>query len=171
MNCCAIDHCLSQKLRSVLDPELHATWAEHGRYHAVARIDYLLVIADGSTVIRPYLDSAFAKASLEPLPIIETNAIEIVRHAAIFDNGITFLTPFDIEFERRVGRLVYVPVRELVHETQTLMLIGHERSTSAIASVLAEMLTLPLQPDCLPSHASVFLRTLSRRNLSQLSAA
>jgi hypothetical protein len=68
-------------------------------------VDYPLVIADGSTVIRPYLDSAFAKASLEPLPIIETNAIEIMRHAAILDNGITFLTPFDIEFERRVGRL------------------------------------------------------------------
>ena len=45
-----------------------------------------------------------------------------------------------LEFERRVGRLVYVPVRELAHETQTLMLIGHERGTSAIASVLAEML-------------------------------
>ncbi|WOH67838.1 LysR substrate-binding domain-containing protein [Bradyrhizobium sp. BWA-3-5] len=103
-------------------------------------VDYPLVIADGSTVIRPYLDSAFAKASLEPLPIIETNAIEIMRHAAILDNGITFLTPFDIEFERRVGRLVYVPVRELAYETQTLMLIGHERGTSAIASVLAEML-------------------------------
>jgi hypothetical protein len=46
------------------------------------------------------------ESSLEPLPIIETNAIEIMRHAVILDNGITFLTPFDIEFERRVGRLV-----------------------------------------------------------------
>ena len=68
------------------------------------------------------------------------NAIEIMRHAAVLENGITFLTPFDIEFERRAGRLVYVPVRELLHETQTLMLIGHARGTSAIASVLAEML-------------------------------
>jgi DNA-binding transcriptional LysR family regulator len=71
---------------------------------------------------------------------IETNAIEIMRHAAILDNGITFLTPFDIEFERRAGRLVYVPVRELSQETQSLLLIGHERGTSATASVLAEML-------------------------------
>jgi hypothetical protein len=31
-------------------------------------------------------------------------------------------------------------VRELSHDTQTLVLIGHERGTSAIASVLAEML-------------------------------
>ncbi len=103
-------------------------------------IDYPLVIADASTAIRPYLDTAFARASLEPQPAIQTNAIEIMRNAAIVDNAITFLTPFDIEFERRAGRLVYIPVRELAQETQTLMLVGHQRGTSAIASVLAEML-------------------------------
>ena len=102
-------------------------------------IDYPLVIADDSSAIRPYLNAAFSRASLDPQPIIETNAIEIMRHAAILENGITFLTPFDIEFERRAGRLVYVPVRELSNDTQTLVLIGHERGTSAIASVLAEM--------------------------------
>src|SRR5258707_66328 len=103
-------------------------------------MDYPLVIADGSSAIRPYLNAAFTRVSLDPQPIIETNAIEIMRHAAILENGITFLTPFDIEFERRAGRLVYVPVRELSHDTQTLVLIGHQRGTSAIASVLAEML-------------------------------
>jgi DNA-binding transcriptional LysR family regulator len=103
-------------------------------------IDYPLVIADASSAIRPYLNAAFSRVSLDPQPIIETNAIEIMRHAAILENGITFLTPFDIEFERRAGRLVYVPVRELSHDTQTLTLIGHARGTSAIASVLAEML-------------------------------
>ncbi len=63
-----------------------------------------------------------------------------MRHAAILDNGNTFPTPFDIEFERRAGRLVYIAVRELSQDTQTLMLIGHERGSSAIASLLAEML-------------------------------
>jgi hypothetical protein len=62
------------------------------------------------------------------------------RGSAIVDNGISFLTPFDIEFERRAGRLVYVPVRELSHESQTLMLIGRERGPIAIASVPAEIL-------------------------------
>jgi DNA-binding transcriptional LysR family regulator len=103
-------------------------------------IDYPLVIADGSSAIRPYLDTAFSRVTLEPQPIIETNAIEIMRHAAILDNGITFLTPFDIEFERRAGRLVYVPVRELANDAQALMLIGNVRGSTAIASVLAEML-------------------------------
>jgi len=99
-----------------------------------------LVIADSSSAIRPYLDTAFSRVALEPQPIIETNAIEIMRHAAILDNGITFLTPFDIEFERRAGRLVYVPVRELSNDAQALMLIGNARGSTAIASVLAEML-------------------------------
>jgi DNA-binding transcriptional LysR family regulator len=103
-------------------------------------IDYPLVIADSSSAIRPYLDTAFSRVTLEPQPIIETNAIEIMRHAAILDNGITFLTPFDIEFERRAGRLVYVPVRELSNDVQTLMLIGNARGSTAISSVLAEML-------------------------------
>lgn len=103
-------------------------------------VDYPLVVADDTSAIRPYLNAAFTGALLDLQPIIETNAIEIMRHAAIVDNGITFLTPFDIEFERRAGRLVYVPVRELAQDSQTLMLIGHGRGTSAIASVLAEML-------------------------------
>ena len=102
-------------------------------------IDYPLVIAGTSSAIRPYLDAAFTRAAIDLRPVIETNAIEIMRHAAILNNGITFLTPFDIEFERRAGRLVYVTVRELAHDAQALMLIGHERGSSAIASVLAEM--------------------------------
>jgi hypothetical protein len=108
-------------------------------------MDYPLVVADTSSAIRPYLDAAFTRVSLDPQPIIETNAIEIMRHAAILENGITFLTPFDIEFERRAGRLVYVAVRELSQENQALMLIGHERGSSAIASVLAEMLKTMMQ--------------------------
>jgi DNA-binding transcriptional LysR family regulator len=108
-------------------------------------MDYPLVVADNSSAIRPYLDAAFTRVSLDPQPIIETNVIEIMRHAAILENGITFLTPFDIEFERRAGRLVYVAVRELSQDTQAPMLIGHERGTSAIASVLAEMLKTMMQ--------------------------
>jgi DNA-binding transcriptional LysR family regulator len=102
--------------------------------------DYPLVIADSTSAIRPYLDAAFARVAIDLQPAIETNSIEIMRHGVILNDGITFLTPFDVEFERRAGRLAYVTVRELSHETQALMLIGHMRGTSAIASVLAEML-------------------------------
>ena len=57
----------------------------------------------------------------------------------MLDDGITVLTLHDIDFERHAGRLVWVPIRELAQETQTLMLIGHDRGSSAIASVLVEM--------------------------------
>jgi hypothetical protein len=96
-------------------------------------MDYPLVVADSSSAIRPYLDAAFTRVSLDLQPIIETNAIEIMRHAAILENGITFLTPFDIEFERRAGRLVYVAVRELSQDNQALMLIGHDFARAAAA--------------------------------------
>ena len=108
-------------------------------------IDYPIVIADPSSAIRPYLDAAFSLAALDLQPIIETNSIEIMRQAAILNNGITFLTPFDIDFERRAGRLVHVGIRELANDAQTLMLIGHQRGTSAIASMLAEMLKTMMQ--------------------------
>jgi DNA-binding transcriptional LysR family regulator len=102
--------------------------------------DYPLVIADSTSAIRPYLEAAFARVAIDLQPAIETNSIEIMRHAVILNDGITFLTPFDVESERRAGRLTYVAVRELAHDAQALMLIGHIRGTSAIASVLAEML-------------------------------
>lgn len=101
-------------------------------------IAYPIVIADKTTVIRPYLNDVFAKALVTAHPVIETNSIEVMRHAAMEDQGLTFLTPFDIEFDLRAGRLMYIPVRELGQQTQKLMLIGHDRGTSAIGSVLAE---------------------------------
>lgn len=101
-------------------------------------IAYPIIIADKSTVIRPYLNDVFAKALVTVHPVIETNSIEVMRHAAMVDQGLTFLTPFDIEFDQRAGRLIYIPVRELAQQTQRLMLIGHDRGTSAIGSVLAE---------------------------------
>lgn len=101
---------------------------------------HAMVIADDSMVIRPYLNDVFARAMVALQPVIETNSIEVMRHSAMMDQGLTFLTPFDIETDLRSGRLVYIPVRELAQQTQTLMLIGHDRGTSAIGSVLAETL-------------------------------
>lgn len=103
-------------------------------------VGYPLVMADKSMVIRPHINAVLARAMIEPQPVIETNSIEVMRHVAMLDQGITFLTPFDIEFERRAGRLVYVPIREFEREAQTLMLVSHDRGAGAIASVMAEFL-------------------------------
>jgi DNA-binding transcriptional LysR family regulator len=101
-------------------------------------IDYPLIVADATMVIRPYLDAAFARARLPLDPMMETNSIEVMRQMAILGDAVTFLTVHDMDFERRAGRLALAPVRELTAQTQTLMLLGHDRGPSAIASVLVE---------------------------------
>jgi DNA-binding transcriptional LysR family regulator len=103
-------------------------------------VAYPLTLADDTTVIRPYIDQAFERSNLEPIPAAETNSIEIMRHMAMIGEGITFLTPFDIEAERRDGRLVHVPVHELARPTQRLMLVENERRANALASLFAERL-------------------------------
>lgn len=103
-------------------------------------VPHLLAIADKSMVIRPYLNEIFARAMIPMQPLIETNSIEVMRQAAILDQALTFLTPFDIESDLRSSRLLWIPVRELSQHMQNLMLIGHDRGTSAIGSVLAETL-------------------------------
>ncbi|WP_243079485.1 LysR family transcriptional regulator [Pantoea sp. MQR6] len=111
-------------------------------------LPYPIVIADKSMVIRPYLDEVFARASVNLQPVIETNSIELMRQSAIMDQTLTFLTPIDIEFDQRSGRLIYIPVRELSQQTQTLMLIGHDRGTSAIGSVFAETIKSMMSELC-----------------------
>lgn len=112
--------------------------AERGSLRLNECIDHPIVVADETMVIRPYLDAAFTGARLPFDPIMETNSIEVMRQIAILGGAITFLTAHDIDFERRAGRLTLVPVRELSARTQTLMLIGHDRGPSAIASILVE---------------------------------
>jgi DNA-binding transcriptional LysR family regulator len=108
-------------------------------------IAYPMILADSTMAIRPHLDQVFSRAKLEPNPVIETNSIEVMRHAAMSEQGITFLTPIDIEFEARFGRLAYVPVRELSAAAQRLKLIANERGSNVIASVFAEMLKAAIE--------------------------
>jgi DNA-binding transcriptional LysR family regulator len=103
-------------------------------------VDFPLIFSDESMAIRPYLEEAFAGAMINAEPSLETNSIEVMRHSAMLDQAITFLTPFDIEWERRAGRLVYVPVRELRGRVQTLLLIGRDRGVDSLTSLLSERL-------------------------------
>jgi DNA-binding transcriptional LysR family regulator len=102
--------------------------------------DYPLIVAEEGMAIRPYLNEAFAATALQVEPALETNSIEVMRHAAMLDQAITFLTPFDIEWEKRADRLAYVPVHELRGRVQTLMLIGRDRGVDALTSLLAEQI-------------------------------
>jgi DNA-binding transcriptional LysR family regulator len=103
-------------------------------------LDYPLIFADESMAIRPYLDEAFSAAMIQVEPSLETNSIEVMRHSAMLEQAITFLTPFDIEWEKGAGRLVYVPVRELRGRLQTLLLIGRDKGVDSLTSLLSEKL-------------------------------
>jgi DNA-binding transcriptional LysR family regulator len=103
-------------------------------------LDYPLIFSDESMTSRPYLEDAFASAMINAEPLLETNSIEVMRHSAMLDQAITFLTPFDIEWERRAGRLIYVPVRELRGRVQTLVLIGRDRGVDSLTSPLSKRL-------------------------------
>jgi DNA-binding transcriptional LysR family regulator len=102
-------------------------------------IAYPLALADSTTAIRPHIDEAFGSMP-RPRTILETNSIEVMRQMAMAGKTVTFLTPFDIEAERRVGRLVYIPVREFARHEQHLMLIQNDRRSDALPSLLAEQL-------------------------------
>jgi hypothetical protein len=65
-------------------------------------IDYPLVIAGTSSAIRPYLDAAFTRAAIDLRPVIETNAIEIMRHTAILNNG--HRVPHTVRYRIRAPR-------------------------------------------------------------------
>ena len=101
-------------------------------------VGYPVAGADQTTAIRPHIEQVFARSNLKISFAVEANSIEMMRHLAMSEGYLTFLTPFDIAFESRMGRLVYVPVREFQSDTQQLMLIGGRRNISAIASVFVE---------------------------------
>jgi DNA-binding transcriptional LysR family regulator len=103
-------------------------------------LGYPLVIADRSMAIRPYLDTAFARAGLLPEPALETNSIEVMRRAAAMNQGITFLTPFDILLERRQRELLYIPVAGLAEHRQSLVLVCRAKGMGAMAARMEEVL-------------------------------
>lgn len=97
-----------------------------------------IVIADKTTAIRPHIGKALDAIGLDLTTYIETNSIEIMRSLAINGTGITFLTPFDIEAERRSGRLVYVPVHELSQYVQHLTLIESSKRSNVLSNLFSQ---------------------------------
>ncbi|HZU63952.1 MAG TPA: LysR family transcriptional regulator [Novosphingobium sp.] len=131
-------HAATGRLGAVMNPEHPLAGQSELRLRDCA--PYPLVLADPTTAIRPHIDEAFARSGFTALAFTETNSIEMMRQMAILGRSITFLTPFDIEFEQRMGRLTYVPMPELARHEQRLMLVQNERRSDALAGLLAERL-------------------------------
>lgn len=93
---------------------------DHAREHSPCDcVDYPLRSEQRD---QPCLDASFTRTAIDLQPVVEINAIETIAPRRHLEQRIIFLTPFDIEFERRVGRLVTFTIRELAHDAQALML-------------------------------------------------
>jgi DNA-binding transcriptional LysR family regulator len=101
-------------------------------------VGYALCIPDRSMTMRALIDAVFAEASIEPEPLIETNAIEVMRHMAMTENCVTFLSQFDVHHERANGQLVYIPLKGLKLPPEVLMLVGNTRRITPLARAMAE---------------------------------
>lgn len=133
-------HASQGQLGAVMNPQ-HPL-ANEGVLKLADCVAYPLVLADSTTAIRPYIDQAFQRLNLPLVPAIETNSIEIMRHIVMTSDSITFLTPFDVEAERREAKLRHLPVHELSQRTQRLVLIESEKRSLPVASLFAEDLKL-----------------------------
>ncbi|MEN6543347.1 LysR family transcriptional regulator [Parvibaculum sp.] len=101
-------------------------------------VGYALCIPDRSMTMRAHIDAVFAEASIEPEPLIETNAIEVMRHMAMTENCVTFLSQFDVHYERANGQLVYIPLKGLKLPPEVLMLVGNARRMTPLGRAMAE---------------------------------
>lgn len=101
-------------------------------------VGYQLCLPDRSMTMRTHIDAVFAEASLSPEPLIETNAIEVMRQMAMAENCVTFLSQFDVHNERVHGQLVFIPLKGLKLPPEVLMLIGSTKRVTPLARAMAE---------------------------------
>ncbi len=119
---------------------------------------YPLVVADASTAIRPHLEAMAARENLPLDPTIETNSIEVMRHATVASDAVTFLTPIDILDERRAGNLVHVPLRTASGAPQQFVAITRDRAVNPLALRMLEHIGATLADDRVnPEPAPAFV--------------
>ena len=131
-------HSAVGRLGAVVSP--HHPLAREGKLRLADCIGFPLALADKTTAIRPHITEAFETMKFDIRAVAETNSIEMMRHLAMSGDIITFLTPFDIEAELRLGRLVYLPVHEFARHNQRLMVVENPRKANPLASAFAERL-------------------------------
>jgi DNA-binding transcriptional LysR family regulator len=133
-----VAHAAVGRLGAVVSP--NHPLAREERLRLADCIGFPLVLADKTTAIRPHINQAFDTMKFDIRAVAETNSIEMMRQLAMSGDIITFLTPFDIETELRMGRLVYLPVHEFARHNQHLMVVENPHKVNSLASAFAERL-------------------------------
>lgn len=109
-------------------------------------VGFPMVIPDASITIGALLADAFARAAIAVETLVETNSIELLRHAAAIGDTIAFLSEIEAEVDVRSGALAFVALRGPQAPVQELHLVarrsgGLDATQSRIAEELRQMLT------------------------------
>lgn len=95
-------------LCAVVGPDSTLAGATRARLHALA--EHPIAIPTTTFGIRHIIDFAFKRANIILRPRLTTNSIDALRSFALYDDGVTFLTPLAVKRELSARTLVAVPV-------------------------------------------------------------
>lgn len=110
--------------------------ASHEAVHLADLIVFPLVLAEPGMSLRDALDLAFAEASIEIEPVIETNSIETLKQLVLVSERVTVLNRLDAAEECDRGQLRFLPLAERQVKSQTIKLISRARTVLDPASSL-----------------------------------
>jgi DNA-binding transcriptional LysR family regulator len=104
-----------------------------------ACLGYPIILPATGLTLRRTLDDAFARSTIKIVPVLETNAIELIKRTAMLDLGIGFLNVVDVAEERRRGELAFVPLSDRHVKPQLLKLAHRAKGgLDPLANLVAE---------------------------------
>jgi DNA-binding transcriptional LysR family regulator len=102
-------------------------------------LGYPISLPKTGLTLRDALDKAFAQSTIKVTPVLETNAIDLLKRAAALDLGISFLNVVDVAEERRRGDIVFIPLSDRHIKPQTLKIVYRDKGgLDPLANLLAE---------------------------------
>lgn len=100
---------------------------------------YPLILPAPSLSIRALVDDAFARQSIELMPVVESTSVVLIQRLVATGAGVALLNPLDVMEERARGAVVFVPLRDSGLQRQTLRLVVRGRSPlSPAAGLMAD---------------------------------
>ena len=125
------------KLGAVVGPK-HPL-AARGSVSLGVCLGYPIILAQTGLTLRDALDNAFARSTIKVTPVLETNAIELIKRVSALDLGIGFLNIVDVAEERRRGELAFIPLSDRHVRPQLLKIMYREKGgLDPLANLLAE---------------------------------
>jgi DNA-binding transcriptional LysR family regulator len=102
-------------------------------------LGYPIILAQSGLTLRDVLDNAFARSTIKVTPVLETNAIELIKRVSALDLGVGFLNIVDVAEERRRSEIAFIPLTDRHIRPQLLKIMYREKGgIDPLANLLAE---------------------------------